>query len=190
MNNPLEAVKYFNFEIHVFNDDLCESPRQNDNLGKIFALHSRFNFTDQDVSVSHDDCGSWEDVRDAIIEQYGDCIILPVYLYHHSGITINTTGFSCPWDSSQVGYIFVEKNLVREQYGVKRISAKLISSVEDVLKSEIKEYSEYLEGACYRYEILDSEENIVDSCGGYIGDIKHCLNDAKAMVDSYVQQAA
>ena len=30
-------------------------------------------------------------------------LMLPLYLYDHSGITMNTTGFSCPWDSGQVG---------------------------------------------------------------------------------------
>lgn len=190
MSNTVELVKYNNFDIRVIYDDLCESPRQHDNLGKIFALHKRFNFTDQDVSVCHDDCDNWEELRGAIIEQHGDCVILPIYLYDHSGTSLNTTGFSCPWDSGQVGYIFVEKNLVRELYGVKRISSKLMSLVEDVLKSEIKEYSQYLEGACYGYEILDSEGDIIDSCGGYIGDVQYCLNDAKAMVDCYTQKAA
>lgn len=32
-------------------------------------------------------------------------LMLPLYLYDHSGITMNTTGFSCPWDSGQVGWI-------------------------------------------------------------------------------------
>lgn len=32
-------------------------------------------------------------------------VMLPLYLYDHGGITINTTGFHCPWDSGQVGWI-------------------------------------------------------------------------------------
>ena len=34
---------------------------------------------------------------------------LPLYLYDHSGLTIATTPFSCPWDSGQVGWIAVER---------------------------------------------------------------------------------
>ena len=29
-------------------------------------------------------------------------IVQPLYLYDHGGITMNTTGFSCSWDSGQV----------------------------------------------------------------------------------------
>ena len=36
-------------------------------------------------------------------------LMLPLYLYDHSGITMNTTGFSCPWDSGQVGWIYAFK---------------------------------------------------------------------------------
>jgi len=33
-------------------------------------------------------------------------IMLPLYLYDHSGITMSTGKFSCPWDSGQVGWIY------------------------------------------------------------------------------------
>ena len=46
-----------------------------------------------------------------------DCVLLPLYLYDHSGITMNTGGFSCPWDSGQVGWIFADGNAIRREYG-------------------------------------------------------------------------
>jgi len=36
-------------------------------------------------------------------------VILPLYLYDHGGITMNTGGFSCRWDSGQVGWIYASK---------------------------------------------------------------------------------
>ncbi|SHF15500.1 hypothetical protein SAMN02745133_01946 [Desulforamulus putei DSM 12395] len=51
----------------------------------------------------------------AVIEQ--KFIILPLYLYDHSGITMNTTGFSCPWDSGQVGWIYCSKERFRKETG-------------------------------------------------------------------------
>lgn len=33
-------------------------------------------------------------------------VMLPIYLYDHSGITISTSAFSCRWDSGLVGFIF------------------------------------------------------------------------------------
>ncbi len=41
---------------------------------------------------------------------------------------MNTTGFSCPWDSGQVGWVFVSKKKVREEYGVKRITESLVEN--------------------------------------------------------------
>ena len=42
----------------------------------------------------------------SLVEQMDGMVILPLYLYDHSGITMNTCGFSCPWDSGQVGWIY------------------------------------------------------------------------------------
>lgn len=36
-------------------------------------------------------------------------VILPVYLYDHSYLSISTTKFSCQWDSGQVGWIYATK---------------------------------------------------------------------------------
>ena len=44
-------------------------------------------------------------------------VILPLYLYDHSGITMNTTGFSCGWDSGVVGFIYCSKKDFREETG-------------------------------------------------------------------------
>ena len=44
-------------------------------------------------------------------------LMLPLYLYDHSGITMNTTGFSCPWDSGQVGWIYASKEDALREFG-------------------------------------------------------------------------
>lgn len=46
-----------------------------------------------------------------------DNVILPLYLYDHSGLTMNTTGFSCGWDSSVVGFIYCSKKDFRSETG-------------------------------------------------------------------------
>jgi len=71
-------------------------------------------------------------------------ISLPVYLYDHSGITVSTCPFSCPWDSGQVGIIYVLKEKVREEFSVDRISEQLEKKVIDILESEIKNLDQYL----------------------------------------------
>lgn len=110
-------------------------------------------------------------------------IILPLYLYDHSGITMNTTGFHCPWDSGQVGFIHLSLEDVRREYGVQRVSAKLRRTVEDVLRAEVEVYDDYLRGNVYGY-VIERDSDHVDSCWGYIGDFEdECLAAARRLCD-------
>lgn len=52
-----------------------------------------------------------------LVRATGQYVILPLYLYDHSGITISTGPFSCPWDSGQVGWIYAPKDTFRKATG-------------------------------------------------------------------------
>ncbi len=105
------------------------------------------------------------------------CIVLALYLYDHSGITMNTTGFSCPWDSGQVGWIYVTHDAIKKEWGRKRLSKKFIKHIEALLRSEVKVYDLYIRGEVYGFKALkkdskaedfdDAEE--LDSCWGFYG---------------------
>jgi hypothetical protein len=62
-------------------------------------------------------------------------VILPLYLYDHSGITMNTTGFSCPWDSGQVGWIYTSKENAVEMLGIAYDYETVKKHLEDDVKS-------------------------------------------------------
>jgi len=113
----------------------------------------------------------------------GKAVILPLYLYDHSGITMNTTGFHCPWDSGQVGFIHVSLDDVRREYGVQRVSPKLRRTVEDVLRAEVGTYDDYLRGNIYGF-VIERDGDHVDSCWGYFGDYEdQCLREARQCCD-------
>lgn len=104
-------------------------------------------------------------------------IILPLYLYDHSGITISTSPFGCPWDSGQVGWIYITYPEIEEEYG--EITGKAIEKAEQVLKNEVKIYDMYLMGDVYGYMLEEKKEcnscghidyKLVDSCWGFYGD--------------------
>jgi len=57
--------------------------------------------------------GELQDILDSL-DKY---IILPLYLYDHSGITMSTGPFSCPWDSGQVGWIYAPKQKFIDETG-------------------------------------------------------------------------
>ena len=67
---------------------------------------------------------SWLSPRNIEVDELYDLVratdkyvILPLYLYDHSGITISTGPFSCPWDSGQVGWIYAPKDTFRKVTG-------------------------------------------------------------------------
>ena len=76
------------------------------------------------------------------IEQMDGMVILPLYLYDHSGITMNTCGFSCPWDSGQVGWIYADKAMIEQEHG--KITPEILEKVRQTLEAEVKEYDYYL----------------------------------------------
>jgi len=148
-----------NMHYNIVEDSQPTSPREFDNLGKILYTSNRHILGDENVSS--------EKIQYIIDSK--DYIHLPVYAYIHGSIVLNTTGFSCPWDSGMSGIIYVSKNKVREDFKKKLISNKLYNTVLDILKSEVDVFSKYLNGEVYGYEILNDKEEIIDSCYGYYG---------------------
>jgi len=130
-----------------------EDPRQDDNLGKMLCFHRRYSLGDKHDYKSYD-YNSWEEMKSHIIKDNDVLVILPLYLYDHSGITMNTTGFGCPWDSGQVGWIFATKKDVRQWYNLKKITKPYIDKVREILLGEVKMYDRYLTGE-HEYEELE-----------------------------------
>lgn len=96
-------------------------------------------------------------------------MILPLYLYDHSGITMNTCGFSCPWDSGQVGWIYADKAMIEQEHG--KITPEILEKVRQTLEAEVKEYDYYLTNQCYGFQLF-KEDVEVDSCWGFLGEIR------------------
>jgi hypothetical protein len=92
-------------------------------------------------------------------------VYLPVYMYDHSGITINTTGFSCPWDSGQVGWIVATKATVLKEFGVSSITPEVRVNVEGVLRTEIAVFDRYLRGEVYGYILYAPAAPPCSECG-------------------------
>ena len=148
-------------------------------------------------TVGSDAVNQCEKRVDAIIEkainQY--YVILPLYLYDHSGITISTGPFNCPWDSGQIGYIYVTKEAIKKEFNRKIMSKKLEQKAIDIMQSEVKTYDQYLTGQVYGYMIEPTDENkeieCDDSCWGFFGmDHKESglLEMAKNAIDCAINQ--
>jgi hypothetical protein len=99
-----------------------------------------------------------------------DCIWLPVYRYEHGNTLLSTQPFSDIWDSALTGYIYVTRDRVRREYGVRRITSKIQQRVFALLRAEVEEYSRYLSGEVYGYICKDAESGEeIEACWGVIG---------------------
>jgi hypothetical protein len=152
--------------------ELLENQHRTDNSGWYVSSSYPASLKGADVPDWFlDDCLSalQIDERLSLVNGIEGMVILPLYLYDHSGITMNTYGFSCPWDSGMLGWITCEKKDILETYG--SLSPKTIEQAKSCLQAEVEEYDHYLRGDCYGYQITDEYGEEVDSCWGFIGDL-------------------
>ena len=175
------------FELKIEQDTNPESPRSWDNLGTMVCFHKRYDLGDK-TDYRSEDYDSWKELMLGIIENEGEVFILPLYLYDHSGITISTSSFSCPWDSGQVGFIFVSKHKVKKE-GIDE------DKVIDYLKNEVKTYDQYLTGDVWGYKVYEIEEcnlgcehkKLVDSCFGFYGE-DECRSEGENILQHYEKE--
>jgi hypothetical protein len=154
--------------LKVVHDSSPESPREWDNLGTMICFHNRYDLGDNH-NYNSDDYSGWEEMKQAIIKEENPAVILPLYMYDHSGISISTSPFSCRWDSGQIGFILVSKKKALEEFGGKIVTAKLKERLEKILEGEVETYTQYVEGEVYGFVIEDEDGEHIDSCYGFYG---------------------
>lgn len=164
--NAIHTEQVGNYTINIYSDDSPESPREWDNLGTMVCFHKRYHVPNES-KLKSEDYSNWSEIEKALTKQ--KAIILPVYMYDHSGVTLSTAPFSCPWDSGQLGFIYVTNAKVREEYSVKKISPELRNKVAEYLQGEVETYSQYLNGDVYGYEVIDEHGEEIGSCWGFYG---------------------
>ena len=144
------------------------------------SLDRRFGRDTANLSIN--DSAGWEAAekahRDRVMEKaHRQAVILPLYLYDHSGITMSTAPFSCPWDSGQVGYIYVSREKVLKEYNATSLTPAIRAKAEASLRSEVSTYDDYLTGSVYGYVVEDEEGDTLDSCWGFYG-LDYCREEA------------
>lgn len=181
------------YKIEVIQDESPSSPREDDNLGTMVCFHGRYDLGDKHNYKSGDYNG-WDEMEKSIIKNENVGVILPLYLYDHSGITISTSPFSCNWDSGKIGFIFISKEKMLKEYGGKIVTQTLKDKVEGYLKSEIEIYDQYLTGDVYGYRVSEvttcseghEHETEIDSCWGYYGQ-EECMLEGVGIVEYYIK---
>ena len=180
-----------NYITRTYQDESPSSPREDDNFGKMICFHNRYDLGDKhDYKSSM--FGGWNEMKEQIEEDYNVGVILPLYLYDHSGITISTSSFSCQWDSGQIGWIFCTKEEMESNF-MKLSGQDLIERSEVLLKGEVETYDQYLTGDVYGYRVFKVEtcsqghehEEELDSCYGYYGE-DECMKEGVRVMEYYL----
>lgn len=181
----MEAFEeYFHnkLKIEIFQDDDGESPREWDNVGTMICSHR--NYTLGDEQFNAEDYEGWDDLKRHLKRDRKAVIILPLFLYDHSGITMYTTGDGRyrqheAWDSGQVGFIYcTQEDIDREWDGDKK-------KAEEYLRGEIKTYDQYLTGDVWGFKVTNPNNGEeIDSCWGFYG-IEYARQEANSSADSF-----
>jgi hypothetical protein len=198
MSNIVKIAENENAILKIVQDSEAENPRNWDNLGTMVCWHSRYDLGDREDTYSdpRDFLESlafqFVDTDGVDVEELSDidlmdiirdnCVILPLYLYDHSGITISTSPFSCQWDSGQVGWIYMTHEDIIREYGTLNIER-----AESNLNAEVKTYDRYLTGDIYGFQLFNKDEegeeyDVIDSCWGFYG-LDHIENELRGYLD-------
>ena len=172
---PIETFDVRGLTVEIHADDDCENPREWCNVGTLVCFHRRYNLGDKH-DYRESDYGSWDELADAILADHPGAELLGLHLYDHSGLYLSTTSWydrglpqgHAQFDSGQVGYAFITRETMLAEWGKKIVTKQVREKARAYLEVEVAVYADWLAGRCYGYIIKD-EDDVVDSCWGYIG---------------------
>ena len=156
-------------------DGLCAAPWTFEGAVKMFCWHRHFN-----IGHKHeDDWSGSSDFQAWLKAQSKPNICMPLYMFDHGNQTISLKPFDCPWDSGKLGVIYVSKKNVRDLGG----KEKALKAV----RGFVEECDRYIRGEVYDLVVEDAQGEVVDSCGGYIGD-EYARQELGRMLGEYTQK--
>jgi hypothetical protein len=155
-------------ELKIMRDDEpASNPRDCENLGVIACWHRRYALGDVRPQESSTEWLKANAPKGSIV--------LPVFMFDHSGITISTSSErfqaadSMRWDWGQLGNIVATPDNIKKVFGVKKLTEGVLAKARAALEGEIKVYDQYLRGEVWGYEFT-GDDGEVDSCWGFLGE--------------------
>lgn len=185
MSRPdaIESFKHNGLNVAIYYDDCAESPRTScENMTVLACWHRRSNLGDEQIEGG---LTAKELIRSLRAKGEKVLALLPLYAYEHGGITMSTGSFSCRFDSGQVGWGYVTKSGAEEMGCVGSYTDDKGKTTtydkaffEEAIRSDVRTYADYLEGQCFGYTVEDDDGTEVESCWGYVGDLKFVREEA------------
>lgn len=159
-----DTTKYKGYVIKAVTDTLQENPlRDWDTFGHYVCFHGRYELGTKEPFRDPDELAKF-------LKKEKPPVLKKLYLYDHSGITIasgDSNPFSCPWDSGMIGFMYATREEILKTFTQKRLTEGVKQKALKLLESQLQVYDSYLRGDVYCFEVLDKDNEVVDSCGGY-----------------------
>jgi len=171
VKNKLGKIDGFEARYLTHDNDPID-PREDENLGNMVCFHKRYTLGDK-TDLNSDMFDGWQEMYDYLIKEKKAIIVLPLYLYDHSGISMKVGSFQgllpqghAEFDSGQVGFVYCSKE------DLKRIGITK-SKAEKSLQAEVEVYNDYISDNVYSIvkETYDHNKEQIDYdvVGGYFG---------------------
>lgn len=195
----IDTFEVNGFKVTIGYDLTAESPHDWELRGADLTMWGRHWDFPNDAGIDMDNFYGWGDVADRLLhpkrnrdergrfakgyESVRALVLLPVYVYDHSGISLQagsrTYPFSDRWDSAQCGVAYVTPE------NWKQLSDKpwtgndaQVDRAEREIKSLVRDYGRYCNGDVYSFAIEDFDGEYVESCGGFY-DYDECEKEAR-----------
>jgi hypothetical protein len=186
----MESFQVNGMTVKIMQDSDPSDPRTEfSNVGTMVCWHKRYSLGDVQPTEEpieflrqimetrvYSETRKWvpDDISEDDINKYMNkhFVILPLYLMDHSGLSISTSPFGCPWDSGQVGFIYVDKE------------SKDYDDLTVGLKFEVETYDKFLSDDVWGYTIMTEKGEVIDSCSGFYG-FDRCKEEALHIVSGY-----
>ena len=122
------------------------------------------------------------------IQKHTKAVVLPIYLYNHSGISISTISNKyrmfdgAGWDWGISGIIYAMESTIKKEYGGDKVTDEMRTKAIEVLNGEIKTLNMYFQDEVYWFSIKE-DDLMVDSCGGiFAEDLEELKKELKTIV--------
>ena len=153
--DAIETLELNGYTLNIYRDEWPMNPRKwEDNIGILYVPQPPrgCHFSDDDANHA-----------DALAAP----VQIQVYCLDHSGVYIGPRNPGDQWDSWLAGVYYVTADKIRAEYGD---APDAIERARDVALAELQRFSDYVAGDCYYYTIENTAGDVLESCGGYIGD--------------------
>ena len=147
------------FSLKIVSDPNPSSPRQFLNIGTIYYYDSKRPFGD--VLVPRQEITKM--MQSVKVTYY------PIYGYMGERTELNMVGYNHILGSFFNGIIAIDKEKIRDLYQVNKIKPELKEKVKLALQREVFEYSAYLSGNMFGYEIRE-EDKLIDFRYGFFSE--------------------